>query len=153
MAQHTPPSPVASVLEFTQAVAVLDVGSPSGQRARPRAQPVFDTDFAPQHLPAPAVVVPCQHHDTHARFSEIRERSEHAKRSPRNDVPPLEPEIEEVTVDHERPCPAAQRAKKVEHVAVYRGRPEAEMRVRKDVAGCWQHADILAQFAYLYNRT
>ena len=149
--QHLPPPPVTAILDLPKAVPVLDVRAPPAQRARPGTYAVIDADFPAEDVATPAVVVPGEHHDAYARLAEIGESREYAERAPRDHVLPLEPEVEEVTVDHERPGAVAERAKKIENVAVHRRWRDAEMRVREDVTGRRKHADILAQRAYLYN--
>src|SRR5918999_2255702 len=149
--QHATPPAVTAVLDLAQTVAVLDVRTPACQRPGPGTNPILDANLSPQHLAAPAVVVPGEHHDAYARLAEIGESREYAERAPRDHVLPLEPEVEEVTVDDERPGAVAERAKKIENVAVQRWWRDAEMRVREDVTGRRKHADILAQRAYLYN--
>jgi hypothetical protein len=53
-------------------------------------------------------VVPGEHHDANPSLTEIGEGGEHAKGRTRDDVLPLEPEVEQIAVDDERSRAAPQ---------------------------------------------
>src|ERR1700750_495837 len=101
-------APILSILDATPPVAVLDDGLPTRELSDPRANVIVHADVAPEHVTTPAVVVARHPENGDAGVGEGRERGENAKRRPRDDGSPLEPELEQVAVDHERPRTAAQ---------------------------------------------
>src|SRR5204863_1318908 len=103
IAQHAPQRPVAAVLASAKTVAVLHPGSPIRQGALPRIHTKIDADVVAQNLAAPHVVVACDHQHGDAAIVELRDGGKHAERSARHYAPPLEPELEEITIDDERP--------------------------------------------------
>ena len=74
---------------------------PAAECALPRTDMIVDADVRSQHLAAPAVMVAGDPEDWDAAFAEIGQSGEYAVAGPRDDGAPLEPEVEEVAVDHE----------------------------------------------------
>src|SRR5688572_22593909 len=101
--QRTQPA-ILPVLDIAEAIAVLDACSPPAELSCPFANVVIDADILAQYVAAPAVVVARNPQDRRSNIDEISERAKHPKRCARNDRPPLEPELEEIAVDHQRSC-------------------------------------------------
>jgi len=110
MAQHGPKAAVLPILDSAKPVAVFDDGLPTREPAGPRADVIVHADVAAEHIATPAIMVARHPEDGDVGLHEIRERGEDSKRRPRDDGSPLEPELEEVAVDHERARSAAQMA-------------------------------------------
>src|SRR6185503_17900978 len=148
--EHVLDGAVAAILARAQTVAVLEARSPASQFALPWPEPVVDARVALEHVAAPAVVVAGDHQDRDAIVREIRERPEHAKAAARYDGLPLEPELEQVAVDHDGARAPAQRLQKSAQRALDLGRCIAEMRVGDDVARRGKHAHSLSRACLLY---
>src|SRR6476620_3823587 len=108
MADHRAKATILSILDLSQSVTVVDGGLPTREPAGPRADVIVHADVAAEHVTSPAVMVARHPEDGNAGLHEVRERGEDAKRRPRDHGSPLDPELEEVAVDHERPRAAAQ---------------------------------------------
>ena len=130
---------VTAILAVAQPIAVLDPHSPAGNRSFPRADDIADADVFAQHVAAPAVVVPGDPKDIHARIFEIGECRERAEAAARNHGLPLEPEVEEIAIDDQRPRLSSQSAQKRHERSLDLGAGDAKMRVRHDVTGGVQH--------------
>ena len=94
--------PVAAILAVTQPIAVLDAHVPAGYRAFPRSDEIVDADILPQHLTTPTIVIARDPEDIHARFLDFGECGERAETVAWNHALPLEPEVEQVTIDDQR---------------------------------------------------
>jgi hypothetical protein len=103
MANHSAKAAILSIFDFTQPVPVFDHGLPTGELSSPRADVIVDADVTAEHVTAPTVVIARDPQDGDAGVHEIRDRREDSKRWSRDDRTPLEPELEEVAVDDERP--------------------------------------------------
>ncbi len=114
---------------------------------------VLDADLAAQDVATPAIVISRDHDDANARLAQVGQRGKNPKCGPRDHMLPFEPEVEQIAVDHQRASTTPQGTKEIENVPLHHRRANTEVRVREDVAGRRQHADILAGRAYLYNRT
>jgi len=110
MAQHRAKATVLSIFGLAQPVTVFDDSLPTSEFSDPRADVIVHADVAPKHVAAPAVMVARHPEDRDVGLHKIRECGENSKRRPWDDGSPLEPELEEVAVDHERPRAAAQMA-------------------------------------------
>lgn len=84
-----------------QPVTMFDTGAPRPYTTRPRPQVVVDPNVALQYVSAPAVMIPCNVNDFHTSLSDGRQRGEHPKTMPGNHALPLEPEVEQITIDHQ----------------------------------------------------
>ncbi len=133
---------IAPVLVVAKSVAVLDQRPPSRKRPAPRSDVILDADIASQDLAAPTIMVAGNPQDVDPTLPQIRQRGERPERGTRNDGAPLEPEIEQVAVDHERSRIVPDVREKGEQRAFDRriGGAEcrikrAEVRIRDDVAG------------------
>ena len=149
-AQHRPNEAIPAIFSRAQAVAVLDSGPPSRERAFPRTDAIINADVVAQHVATPAIVIARDHHDRGARLVQIGECGKNAEARAWNDGAPLEPELEEVAVDHERRCATLQLPQKRKCVALHFGLRETEMQIRDDVARRIEHALSLASRLRLY---
>ena len=118
----------------------------------PRTEHVVDADVATKHVTAPAVVIAGDHHDLHACIDDIGQGGERSESSARNDGTPLEPELEQIAVDHERPAMRRDVSQERDDRAFDFASGETEMRVRQDVARSVEHARILRAPSALYKR-
>jgi len=110
MAQHGAKASVLSILDLAQPVAVLDDGFPARERSDPRPNVIVNADVVAEHVATPAVMVARYPEDWDVGLHEVGERGENSERRSRDDGSPLEPELEQVAVDDERPRAAAQMA-------------------------------------------
>lgn len=154
VAEHTSQHAIALVLDRTQPVAVFDVRAPSRGCVDDRTESVVDSDVAPQHVAAPAVVVARDHGHRDPRVDHIRQCGERAKTASRNHRAPLEPELEQVTVDDERSAARRNVSEERHDTALDVGVGESEVRVAHHIAGRGrlEHARILPLLRSLYKR-
>jgi acyl-CoA thioester hydrolase len=101
-------------------------------------------------------VIPPDPDDRHIASRQSLERRQNTKRVARNDRPPLEPEIEEVAVDHERTRMTVERLEEYQKVVLCLVRHHAEVMIRYDVA--WSskirmngHAESLSRHRLNWN--
>jgi len=120
---------VAAVFFVAQAVAVLDFRSPSAELAGPRADVIFDADVVAQNVTAPAIVIARYPEDLESVVVQLGERRESAEACARNYGFPLEPEIEEITVDYQRAGSSAQIMQKANKAALDVARRNADVRI------------------------
>jgi len=153
VAQHGTQTSIPTILDVAKAIAVLDERLPAGQIASPGPDVVVNAHVLSQDLSTPAVMVPGNPQHWNPRVHEIRERREYAKRGPRNYRTPLEPELEQVAIDDERPCSSRQMSKKREQISLDVTRRDAEMGVGEYVARRREHGDSLPKRRDLYKRT
>src|SRR5688572_17418472 len=140
LAQHA----VATILLPPQSVPVLDSGAPAAEVARPRSDVVIDADIISQDLASPAIVVARDHQDRDATLPEIRQSGEHAEGAARHDVPPFEPELEEIAVDDQRSRPTREMPQELHQRALDVTGGETEVRVGHHISWGGEHAHILA---------
>ena len=107
MADHRAKQTIFPVALRAESITVLDARPPAGNRPFPRAQHVVDSNIIPEDLSAPAIMIAPDPENRHRVVGESRERGENAISCSRDHTPPLEPEIEEVSVDHEGPGAAS----------------------------------------------
>jgi len=131
--------PVAAILFVAQSVAVLDPNLPSSNRSLPRTNHVGDSDVIAQNLSAPAIVIARDPQYVDAGILEIGQSGQCAKAVSWNHRLPLEPEIEEVAIYDERARFARKAAQKPDKGALDLWACDAQMRVRHDVAGTFEH--------------
>ena len=91
-------------------VAVFDDGLPASELSGPRADVVVDSDIAAEDVATPAVMIARHPKNRDPAVHEVRQCGEDSEGWPRDDRSPLEPELEQVAVDHERARMAAQMA-------------------------------------------
>ena len=150
MPENTAKCSIPTVLARPKAVAVLDAGLPPGERAFPRADVVVDSDIISQHGTAPTVVIAGDHQNRCSRFVQLSEGSEHAKARTWNDCPPLEPELEEVSINDERRGAPLEMLQESQQIAFDHWIGKSEMQIGDDIRRCGQHALILARGRQLY---
>src|SRR5690349_3677159 len=102
MPQHGSKRAIALVLFRPEPVAMLDVHAPPADVADPRTELVVDADVFAQDFAAPAIVIAGDHQHRHAGVYYVGERGECSKAATWEHRAPLEPELEEVAVDHDR---------------------------------------------------
>ena len=139
IAHDGPNHTVATVFAIAQPVAVLDSHLPSGDRSFPRPDDVVHPDVFAEDLSSPAIVISRDPQDLDSGVSELGERGESAEASAWDHRFPLEPEIEEIAVDHQR-CglPGEPAQERHERALDLRAR-DSQMRVGDDVARRVQH--------------
>ncbi len=157
VAQYVPERAIATVRARTEPIAVLNPRSPTRNLSGPGTELVLDADVSPQDLAPPAVVVSGDHRYGDPRVDDVGDRGERAKAAPRNDSAPLEPELEQIPVDDERPGMLGDVAKESDDGPLDVIMREAEVRVRDDIAGRVEprrggHARILPSSRSLYKR-
>src|SRR5690349_17231034 len=153
MAHHGAKATILSILDVTQPIAVLDDGLPTREVAHPRADVIVHPNVAAEHVTTPAVVVARHPENGDVSIDHVRERGENSKRRPRDHGSPLEPELEEIAVDYERACAAAQMAQERQHLPLDVAWDGAKMRVGKHVARTREHAHSLLRSRSLYKRS
>ena len=131
--------PIAAIFLVAQSVAVLDAQSPAGNGALPRSDTVFDSHILAQDLSAPAIVIASDPEDVDAAITQLGEGGEGAKAATGYDRFPLEPEVEQITVDDQRLRLALQTAEKRDKGSLDLWTGDADVRVRDDIAGRVEH--------------
>ena len=152
MPKHRAKAPIPAVLDVPQAVPVLDQRVPTGEPTAPRPHVVIHANIATKHVTTPAIVIAGDPQHRDFRVDEVRERGKHAERCARNDVPPLEPELEQIAVDDERSGTLRQMPEECEKLSLDLGGADSEVSIRKDVARGREHGDSLLRHADLYKR-
>lgn len=150
VAQHRPNEAIPSIFARSQAIAVLDSRWPSGECAFPRADSIIDADVVTQNVATPAIVITGDHQDRRTRLVQIRERGKNPEARAWDHGTPLEPELEQIAVDHQRCRATLELPQKGERVAFHFGFRETEMQIRDDVARRGKHALSLASTRRLY---
>jgi acyl-CoA thioester hydrolase len=145
--------PIPFVLARAKSVAVLDARVPSSDVAEPRAESVIDTDVLSQYVATPAIVIARDHRHGHTRVRDVGECGDGSKATTRNHGAPLEPELEQIAVDHQRSGMRRHMTKKRDHRTLDFISGEAKMRVRHDVTRRLKHARILPSLRPLYKQT
>ena len=152
VSQETPHETIPFVFSRSKSISVLDMCAPRADRVAPRTEHIVDSDIATKHVTAPTVVVAGDHHDLHARIHDIGEGGKRSESSARNDGAPLEPELEQIAVDHERAAMCRDVSQERDDRAFDFAWRETEVRIRQDVARCVEHARILRAPSALYKR-
>lgn len=124
---------VAAIFFVAQSVAVLDLRSPSTKLTCPRADVILDSDVVAQNVTAPAVVIPCDPENLESVVAQLGKCAECAEACARNHGFPLEPEIEEITVDYERACSSAQIMQEANKSALDVARRNADVRIGNEI--------------------
>jgi acyl-CoA thioester hydrolase len=152
VAQHAPQHAVTLVFDWSKSVAVLDMRAPSGGAIDDRTESVVDPDVVAQHLATPAVMVAGDHRYGNARVDDVGERRERAEAPTRDHRSPLEPELEQITVDDERSAARRDMPEERHDASLHAGVGESEMRVAHHIAGRGrlEHARILPLPRSLY---
>jgi len=143
---------IAFVLFWPETVAVLDVYAPSGDVADPRAKSIVDADVFSKDFAAPAIVIAGDHQHRNARVHHLCKRGEGSKAAARQHRAPLEPELEEIAIDHDRARRLCGIAQKRDDGLFHVRRRKADMRVGEDVTRRFEHARILPTRPSLYKR-
>jgi hypothetical protein len=152
MTKHRAKAPIPAVLDVPQAIPVLDQRVPTGDLAAPGPDVVIHADVAAKHIATPAIVIAGDPKHRDSRLDEIRERRKHAERRARNHVPPLEPELEQIAVDDERPGALREMPEEREELSLDLGGADSEVSIGKDVARGREHGDSLLRPTDLYKR-
>jgi hypothetical protein len=129
MAQDMAKQSIATILAWPQTVAMLDSTPPTGKRSLPGTHVVVDADILAQDRATPAIVISRDHQNRSSRFPQFGERRQDSEAPSRDDRSPLEPELEQVSIDDERSGPSLQLAQKPQQISLYFGLREAEMQV------------------------
>src|SRR5437016_2596997 len=102
IAEHASNHAIARVFFRSKTVTMLDVRLPPGDVPSPWAESIIDARVFAQDVAAPAIMVAGDHHHGDSGLDEVGKGRHHSKPVARNDRTPLEPELEQVTVDDER---------------------------------------------------
>ena len=145
--------PVSAVFLLAQTVAVFYPGVPPGEISAPRSDVILDSDVVSKDLITPAIVISGNPENRKVRVAQIRERGECAKAVSRYDGLPLEPEIEEVAVYHERPRSGCQSPQETHELALGVERRHAKVRIGDYVTRGSQHSRIVVTGVGLYKPT
>src|SRR6266550_3224406 len=124
---------VTAIFFVAQPVAVLDFRSPSAELTRPRPDMIFDADVVAQNVTAPAIMIARDPEDLQSLVVQLRKRGERAEACAWNYGFPLEPEIEEITVDHQRSCSSAQIMQEANKPALDVARRDADVRIGNEI--------------------
>src|SRR5689334_2909967 len=95
---------------------MLDPRAPPGDGALPDADMIFHTNILSQHFSTPTIMVPGDHEDRDTSIAQFSERGENAKARAGNNGLPFEPELEEVSVDHQRRGAIGQLPEELQHL-------------------------------------
>src|SRR4051812_35835604 len=131
--------PVAAVFLVPQSVAVLDPGIPPGDCAFPRPDDIGDTNILSEDLASPTIVIAGDPEYFNAGVSQLCEGGERAEAATGNHGLPLEPEVEKISVDHERGRLSREPAQKTHERPLDLRARDAEMRIGNDVARRLEH--------------
>ena len=131
--------PVPAILPFTQTVSVFYARIPAGDTPRPRPDDVRHPNIVSQDIAAPTVMISGYPENLDAGVLEVGEGRERAKACSWYDRPPLEPEIEKISVDHKRGRFAGQPAQKTDERSLDLRTSNAQMRIGDYVARAFQH--------------
>jgi len=153
VAQHTPERAIATILLRSQAVTMLHSGVPPRKLAGPRSFQKADSCLF-EDVPAPAVVIACDHRDGHTRVAEVHQRRQRPHSAARHHTLPLEPELEQIAVDQQRSRMPGKRAQEAEQGTLHVVGRVAKMNIGDDEGGRWQlgHGSILYVRSPLYKR-
>jgi hypothetical protein len=127
--------PVSAVFFLSQPIAMVNPGIPSGDVAAPGTDVIFDADVLAKNFIAPAVMVAGDEEDRQPCIAQISERCQSAKAVAGYNGLPLEPEIEEVTVDYERTRMTCKSSQESNEPPLDVERRNTEMRVGDYIAG------------------
>ncbi|MEA2705376.1 MAG: hypothetical protein QOH22_164, partial [Gemmatimonadaceae bacterium] len=139
MAHDRTDQSVAAILLVSKAVTVLQSYLPAGDRALPRAIHIRDADIFAKYFSAPGIVIASDPENLDAGVLELSERSEGAKAPSRDHRLPLEPEVEQVAVDHERSRLTCKPPQEGDKRALGLRARNSKMSVRHDVARAVEH--------------
>lgn len=143
VAHDRPHHPVSAVFLLAQTVAVFYPGVPPGEISAPRSDVILDSDVVSKDLVTPAIVISGNPENRKPRVAQIRESGERAKAVSRNDRLPLEPEIEEVAIYHERPRSGCQSPQETHELALDVERRHTKVRIGDYVTRGSQHSRIV----------
>src|SRR5215467_5340842 len=143
VAQHVTKRAIAPVFARPEPVPMFDASMPAGDVARPWAEPIVHADVVSENLATPTIVIASDHEDGNAGLGQISERRERAKAAPRDHRAPLEPELEQVTVDDDGSAGVREVSEKRDDRSLDACRRESEMCVGEDVARRVRHARML----------
>jgi hypothetical protein len=135
---------ISSVLAVAKPIAVLHASAPSGNVARPGSETILDADVLLEYLASPAVMVAGNPEYFDPRVPEIGKSGERTKAGARNDRLPLEPEVEEISVDYERSGTTVKVAQKSHESLLDIDWRDSDVRVRNEIAGRGEHCAIVA---------
>ena len=135
-----PQHPVAPVLRVAQAVPVIQSRTPAGNGSGPGTDVVRHPDVLREQVTAPAIVVAGNPHDGYAAVGESRQGRQHLEAGTWHHRAPLEPEVEEVAVDHDRAGGPTQVLQESQEGPLNLRRCDAEVHIGEDETGRRQHA-------------
>src|SRR5438477_6736472 len=92
---------ITAILASAQSVSVLDARAPARYLAFPRVEPEIHTHVVAEKGATPAVVVARNHENRKPALAQLCQRGNDAKCGARHHVLPFEPELEQITADHE----------------------------------------------------
>ena len=118
---------------------MLDERVPSTRDAAPGPDVIVQTQVLAEHLAAPTVVIAGDPQHRNARLADAGELAEHPHAGARHGVPPLEPEVEQVPVDHERLRVPRQGPQEREQVTLGLRGGGTQVRVGEYIAGGGEH--------------
>jgi len=139
VAQNRPQQQVATIGGTTEPIPMFDHASPLADGKREWRGLIRDTHLAAQHLAAPAIVIAGYPGDRHPGRAQFRQRAKDGQCERRHGAAPLEPEIEDVAVQHQRAWHPAQSTEKLEQRLRGGRRGRTHMAVGEDVAGRVAH--------------
>src|SRR5438105_1932961 len=134
-----PDHSITAVFAVAQAVTVLDARAPARDVAGPMSDLIVRADVFAQNVAAPTVVIARDPEDRHSGIVQLRKGRESPKTPARDYRLPFEPEVEEISVDHERRGAPLEAAEKSHEPPLGLHRCDAQMRVRDHVTGGCQH--------------
>jgi acyl-CoA thioester hydrolase len=143
MAQHATEPPVRRVFDLAKPVAVDKLGPPCPDRAGPRVQGVLSACFGHEGIAAPAIVIPADPKHRDPGVVQVRERRKDPKARARHGMAPAEPEIEQVTHDHQRASARGHIAQQPQQGTLCLLRGDAEVRVADDQCRNGKHTRSL----------
>lgn len=151
--KHVSNRAILAILEGSQAIAVFEMHTPSGDVIGQRTELVIDAHVLAQNVAAPTVVVAGDHLHGDAGVDDIGKRSQRAKPTTRDDRTPFEPELEQIAIDHERSSSLGDVTKKRDDRPLDILGSIAEVCVGHDVARRFEHGRILPTRLSLYKPT
>ena len=127
--------PVSPIFLVAKPVTVLDPRIPSREISSPGTHVVLDTYVLPQDVVPPAVVISGDKKNREPGIAKIGQCGKSAEAVAGDDRLPLEPEIEQVPVDHERARSSCQSPQESNELSLDVERCDAEVCVGDYVAG------------------
>ena len=131
---YGPNHSISAIFFLSQPIAMVNPRIPSGDVAAPRTDVIFDADVLAENLIAPAVMVAGNEEDWQSCIAQIRKRCKSTKAVSGYHRFPFEPEVEQISVDHQRTRVSCKSSQECNELSLDVERGDAKVRVGDYVA-------------------